>query len=124
MDLACGQTDLIAIGGVARGRSGHDFALWQFSGQRLVERGGRISGAGDAHRLIHIAASGEGIADGPADAGGRTAERLDLRGVVMRFVFEQEQPFLILTIDVDGGLHRAGVDLLGLIQVAQHAGGL
>ena len=42
----------------------------------------------------------------------------------MRFVFEQEQPFLILTIDVDGGLHRAGVDLLGLIQVAQHAGGL
>ena len=81
-----------------------------------------IAGAGDAHGLIDVAAAGQRVADGTADAGGRTAEGLDLGRVVVGLVLEQEQPVLVLavrhrTLHLDG----AGVDLLGLVEILQDA---
>ncbi len=121
-DLAGGQTDLVAVAGIAGRGGGHEFALRQLAGERLGHGHGRVGRAGHAHRLVHIAAAGERVADGAADAGRRAAEGLDFGRVVVGLVLEQEEPVLVLAVDVDGYAHGAGVDLLGLVEVLELAG--
>ena len=65
--------------------------------------------AGHTHGLIDVAAAGQRVADGAADAGGRAAEGLDLGGVVVGLVLEQEQPVLVLAVHVALDLDGAGV---------------
>ena len=120
-DLPGGKTDLVAVAGIAGGGGGHQLALGQLAGHRFGNRLQRVGSAGDAHRLIHIAASGQRVADGTADAGGGTAERLDLGGVVVGFVLEQEQPILQFAVHIALNFDGAGVDLLALVQVFQYA---
>src|SRR5699024_7690194 len=119
--LAGGQADLVAVGGIARGRGGDQLALGQLAGQSLADRDQGVAYAGDAHGLIDVAAAGQGVADGAADAGGRAAEGLDLGGVVVGLVLEQEQPVLILAVHIALDLDGAGVDLVALVQVLQDA---
>ena len=69
-------------------------------GMRLGHGRQRVGRAGHAHGLVDVAAAGQGVADGAADAGGRAAEGLDLGGVVVGLVLEQEQPVLLLAVDV------------------------
>ena len=118
-DMAGRQPDLVAVGAVPRGGRRDDFALRQLAGQRFGQRHGRVGRAGHAHRLIDVAAPGKRIADRPAQAGRRAAERLDLRRVVVRFVFEHEQPVLLLAVDVDLDFHGTGVDFLAFVQLAE-----
>ena len=119
--LAGGQADLVAVGGIARRRGGDQLALGQLAGQGLADRDQGVPRAGDPHGLIDVAAAGQGVADGAADAGGRAAEGLDLGGVVVGLVFEQEQPVLVLAVHVALDLDGAGVDLVALVQVGQDA---
>ena len=121
VDLAGGEPDLVAVRAVAGGRGGHELALGQLAFKRFGDRHGRIGGTGDAHRLIHVGAARQGVADASADAGGRATERLDFCGVVVRLVLEQEQPVLVLAVDVDLHLDGAGVDLLGLVETGEDA---
>ena len=72
--------------------------------------------------LIDIAAARERVADSAAHAGGGTAEGLDLGRVVVGLVLKEEQPVLVLAIDIDLHLDGAGVDLLGLIDISHDAG--
>ena len=58
----------------------------------------------------------------PVNAGGRAAEGLDLGGVVVGLVLEEEQPVLEGAVDVNLDLDGAGVDLLGLVEVLELAG--
>ena len=120
-DLARGQSDLVAVGGVAGGRGGHDLALRQLAGDGLAHGDSRVGRAGDAHCLVDVGAPGERVADGTAHAGGGAAEGLDFGGVVVGLVLEEEQPVLVLAVDVDGHLDGAGVDLLGLVEVGEDA---
>ena len=122
VDNAGGKADLVAVGGVARGGGGDQLALGQLPRQRLGDGLERVGRAGDAHGAVDVAAPGEGVADGAADAGGRAAEGLDLRGVVVGFVFKQEQPGLRPAVDIDGDLHGAGVDLLRLVELVELPG--
>ncbi len=119
--LAGREADLVAVGAVARRGRAHDLALRQLARKRLAHRDGGIAGAGHAHGLVHVAAAGQRVADGAADAGCRAAKRLDLGRVVVRLVLEQEQPVLVLAVDVHLHLHGAGVYLLGLVQVLEDA---
>ena len=119
--MAGGKADLVAVGGIARGGGGGQFALGQLARQRLVHGGTGVAAAGDAHGLVDIGPAGERVADGAADAGGRAAEGLDLGGVVVGLVLEHEQPVLLLAVYIHGNVDRAGVDLLALIQVGQFA---
>ena len=121
VDLTGGQADLVAVGAVAGGRGGDELALGELALQRLGDRHGRVRGAGDTHRLVHVGAAGQGVADAAADAGGRAAERFDLGGVVVGLILEQEQPVLVLAVHVDRDLDGAGVDLLGLVQAREDA---
>ena len=121
-DLAGGKADLVAVGGVSGSGGGHELALRQLAGKRLGHRHGRIGGTRDAHRLVDVAAARERVTDGAADAGRRAAEGLDLGRVVVSLVLEEEQPVLVLAVDIDGHAHGAGVDLLGLVEVLQLTG--
>ena len=118
---AGGKADLVAVGGIARGGGGHQLPLGQLAGQGLADRLQGVCRAGDAHGAVDIGAAGEGVTDGAADAGGRAAEGLNLRGVVVGLVLEQQQPGLLLPVHIHVDLHRAGVDLLGFIQLLQLA---
>jgi len=116
-DLRGCQANLVAVAGIAARRRRDDLALRQLAGQRVGDGDGRIAGACHAHGLIYITAAGKRVADGAAHAGGRAAERLDLGGMIVRLVLEQEQPILVGSVHVDLHLHGAGVHLFRFVEV-------
>ena len=99
-DLAGGKANLVAVAGVTGSGGGDQLALGQLAGHRLGDRLQRVGCAGHAHGLVDVAAAGQGVADGTADAGGSTAERLDLGGVVVGLILKQKQPVLQLAVDI------------------------
>ena len=113
------EADLVTIAGVTVGRGRHELTLWQLALHGLLYRYGRITGTGDTHRLINIASARQRITDRATDTGGRTTERLDLGRVVMGLVLKEQEPVLILAIDIDLDLHGAGIDLLRLIELLE-----
>ena len=119
--LTGSKADLVAVGGITGGSGGHQLALGQLAGQGLTDGLEGVACAGDAHGLIDVAAARQRVADRTADAGGSAAEGLDLRRVVVGLVLEEEQPVLILAVDVALDLHGAGVDFLRLVEVLQDA---
>ena len=110
-DTRC-EADLVAVGGISGGGSSGNFTLGQFTRNGFRYRLKRVGRAGDAHGTVDIRAAGQRIADGSADAGGRAAERLDFRRMVVRFVFEQEEPRFRAAVDGDIDFDGAGVDFL------------
>ena len=120
-DMARGKADLVAVGRISRRRGLRQLALRELSGQGLGKGLSRVAAAGDAHRLMDISAAGERVADAAADAGSSTAEGLDLGGVVVRLVFEHQQPVLLLAVHLGGNVDRAGVDLLALVELGEKA---
>ncbi len=119
--LAGCEANLVAVAGVARGGRAHNLALRQLALHGLADGGEGVAGAGDAHGLVHVAAAGQRVANGAADAGCRATEGLNLRGVVVGLVLEEEEPVLLLAVHVHLALDGAGVDLLGLVQVLEDA---
>ena len=120
-DLARRKADLVAVRAVASGSAERDLLLRQLARQRLAERTARGSSARHAHGLVDIRAARERIADGTTEAGGRAAERLDLRRMVVRLVLEHDEPIFLLAADVRLDDDAAGVDLLGLVEVIEQA---
>ena len=116
-----GQADLVSVGGVARRRRLAELPLGELAGRRVFQGRPGIAAAREAHGLMDVGPAGKGVPDAAADAGGRAAEGLDLRGVVVGLVFEHEEPVLGPAVhhrrDVDG----AGVDLLALVQFREEA---
>ena len=121
IDEAGREADLVTIAGVTVGCGGHELTLWQLALHGLLYRYSRIAGTGDTHRLIYIASAGQRITDRATDTGCRTTERLDLGRVVMGLVLKEQEPVLILAIDIDLDLYGAGIDLLRLIELLELA---
>ena len=121
IDLTGRQTDLVAVRGVSSGCSGDDLTLGELALECFGNRDARVAGAGHAHRLIHIGAARQRVADASADAGGCAAERFDFGRMVVGFVLEQEQPILVLAVHIDLHFNGAGVDFLGFVQVLENA---
>ena len=116
---AGGQTDLVAVGGIARCGSGDNFPLRQLAGNGLGHGFQGIGSAGNPHGTVHIAPAGQGVPDSAADAGSSAAEGLDFRGMVVGFVLEKQQPGFFHAVYRDVHLYGAGVDFLALIQFVQ-----
>ena len=116
---AGGKANLVAIAGIAGGGGGDDLALGQLAGDGLGNGLQGVCRASDPHGAVDVAAAGQRIPDGTADAGGRAAEGLDFRGVVVGLVLEQQQPGLRHAVHRHVDLHGAGVDLLGLVQLGK-----
>ena len=121
VDLAGCEADLVAVGRIAGCCGGDQLALGQLALKRFGHRNRGVCRAGHAHCLVDVAAAGQGIADGSADAGCRAAEGLDFRGMVVGFVFEEIEPVLFFAIDVALDFDGAGVDFLGFVEVFQDA---
>ena len=118
-----GEADLVAIGRITRRGGRHQLTLGELAGDGLGDRGQGIGRAGQTHRTVDIGAPGQRVADRAADAGGRTAKGLDLGGVVVRLVFEQQQPGFPDAVGPNFDFHRAGVDLLALVEPVELSGG-
>ena len=116
-----GEADLVAVTGIAGGRLLRDHPLRKFAGDGVRDAGRDVTGAGDTHRLIDIGTAGERVPDRAAQTGGRTAEGLDFRGMVVRLVLELQEPLLRLSVHVHVHEDAAGVVLLALLQVVQFA---
>ena len=117
--LACGDADLVAVARISFRRLDAYLALRQLACKRLGKRRARVCGAAHAHGLVDPRAPGQRVAYAAAYAGGRPAEGLDLGGVVVRLVFEEEQPVLVVAVHVGFHLHRAGVHLVGFVEVGK-----
>ena len=117
--ISGGKTDLVTIGTVAAGRAPHQLLLGQFALQRLGCGHRGICGAGHTHGLIYIGAARQRIADGPAQTGGRAAERLDLRGMVVGLVLKVHQPLFHFSVDLHRHHDGAGVDLVRLLLILE-----
>ena len=122
IDQAGSQTNLVAVRGIAGGSGGYQLTLGQLTGHGIGNGNEGISRTGNAHGLIDIRTAGQRIADRAAQAGGSTAEGLDLGGMVMGLVLEHEQPGLLNAVNVDVNLDGAGIDLFALVEVGQLAG--
>ncbi len=119
------QTDLIPVGRISAGSAAHQFLLGQFALQRIRHRHRRVSRPRNPHGLIHITASGKRIADRSAQTGGRSAERLNLRRMVMGLILKEHKPLLghrpLAVIHLHRHHHRAGIDLVRLLHILQFA---
>ena len=119
--LACGQANLVAVGGISRSSGKYKLSLWELAFQRLGDRGERVGCTSYAHGLVDVGAPRKWVADGATNAGSSSAKRLDLGGVVVGLVLKEEEPILIRAINIDFYLNGASVDLLRLIQVRELA---
>ena len=120
-DFARRQADLISVGAVSFGRRHRECLLRQFSGERLRKRRARIAGPRDAHRLIHIRASRKRIADATAQARRRAAKRFDFRRVIVRLIFEKEQPIFDARFRFHLDFDRARIDFVRFIHFGELA---
>ena len=119
---AGGQTYLVAVRAVTLGGGCNYLTLRQFSRKSLVEWLCGVGGAGNAHGLIYVCTSRKRVADTSAKAGGCSAERLYLGGVVVGLVLEIDEPFLDFAVNVDGDDDAAGVYLVGDFLVFEFTG--
>ncbi len=121
IDLSGCKTDLVSVGTVAVSGRRNQLTLGKLSRKSLGNRSEGICRAGDAHRRIDITSSRKGVADRAADAGGRAAERLDFRRMIVGLVLEEKQPFFrtpfCFHIDFDG----TGVDFFRFVKFIHHA---
>ena len=125
LDQSCGKTDLIAVTGISLCSSRDKFLLWKFILESLGYGNRRVCRASHAHCLINIASSGKRIADRAAKTCGRAAERLDLGGMIVGLIFEEDKPLLCLrtvaVIHLYGHYNRAGIVLIGFFLIRELA---
>ena len=112
---------LVTITRIPSGGLAADHPLRKLAGNSVGHPGGDVAGSSDAHCLVDIGTSGKRVADGSAETGGGTSERFDLGRVVMGFVLELEEPFLLNAVDINVDENAAGVVLLALLQVVELA---
>ena len=118
------KTDLVTVGGVARRRAGYDLTLGKLALEGFGNGLCGVSRTGYAHCGVNVASARKRVTDRAADAGCRTAEGLDLGGMVVSFVLEEEKPILLLAVNGDLDLDCASVDLFALVKVTELTRGL
>ena len=125
LDVTGGQTDLVAVAGVALGCSHDELLLGKLVLKCIGYRHGGIGGAGHAHSLVYISSSGERVADRAAEACGSAAEGLDLCGMVVGLVLEEYEPLFcdgaVSVVHFHGDDNGTGVVLIGLFLVCELA---
>ena len=115
------QTDLVAVGRIARSGLAGDNLLRQFARQRLAHGGVDVSGSGHTHRLIDVRTAGQRITDSAAETSTRATERLYLRRMVVGLVLELQQPPLCLTIHIHIDEDGTSVILFAHLHIVQQA---
>ena len=123
VDLAGGQTDLVAVGWNSRRRRVVTSLRWGSLPGSVSDTGaGRVGGAGDAHGLIHVAAARTGDRgwQPPRQVAAPPNGSISVGWLWVSFLNRNSQS-CVLAVDVHLDLDGAGVDLLGLVQAGEHA---
>ena len=94
IDESRGKADLIPVGGKPVSCPSRNASLWKLTEPRFRYRSTGVSAAGDPCRLIHIATLRQRVSNGASEARSRAPVWLDLRGMIMRLVFQHEEPGL------------------------------
>ena len=115
------KTDLISVGTVSVCCGAHKLLLRQLARHGILHRLCRIRRSGNTHSLVNISTSGKGITDRSAQTGSRTTERLNLCRMVVRLIFEINQPLFFFAVHLQGNNNRAGIDLIRLLLILQPA---
>ena len=113
------KPDLVAVRAVTLRRTERDLLLGELARQRILDRCTRVIGARHAHRLIDVGTPRERVAYRAAKAGSRTAERLNLRRMVVGLVLEHEEPVLILPVHIHRDADAARIDLLRFVEIVE-----
>ena len=115
------QPYLITVARIAGRSLGTDDTLRKFAFERLPHRLVYVARTRHTHRLVDIRPARKRVADGAAQAGGGTAERLYFGRMVVRFVLELKQPLLRLSVHIDVDENAAGVVFLTLLLVVEQS---
>ena len=118
------KTDLVTVGGITRCRAGYDLTLGELALDGLGNGLCGVSRTRHAHCGVNVASARKRVTDRAADAGRRTAKGLDLGGMVVGLILEEEKPILLLAVNGDLDLDGAGVDLFALVEVTELSRGL
>ena len=120
-NLTSSQANLITIGAIACCCPQSNLLLWQLALQGFANRTAWICCTGNTHSLIYIGTARQWIADSTAQTGSSATKWLNLSRMVMGFVLEHNQPFLIFATNICINHNTASVDFLGLVQILQLA---
>ena len=121
IDKTCGKSYLVTVAAVSMCGGSDNLALRKFAGQSLVQRLGRVGGAGDTHSLIDVCTSRKWVADATAKTGGGTTEGFNLSRMVVSLVFEIYEPLLLVAVNDHRHHDGAGVDLVRGLLVVEDA---
>ena len=124
LDIPGRQADLIPVRRISMGGLPAELLLGELAlhGLRVRHRG--VRSPGDPHGLIDIGPAGKRVPDGPAQAGGRPAEGLDFRRVVVGLVLEVQEPLLFDPVHFNRDDDGAGIDFVGFLLIIELALGL
>ena len=114
---SCGKTDLISIRTVSVCCLSYQLLLGQLALHCIIDGHGRICRACHAHCLIYIGTPGQRVTDRSAQAGCGTAERLDLRWMIVGLILKVHQPLFFHAVYLDRHDNTAGIDLVRLFLV-------
>ncbi len=119
--LTGGCSHLIAIRAVSVCCHCGNFPLRQFSGQSLFNGCSGITAARNPHGLVYVRPAGHRIPDCATKTSGSTAKGLNLCRMVMCFIFEHDQPVLLLTVHIHLCFNAASVYFFRFIQIGKQA---
>ena len=119
--LSCCQTNLVAVGAIACCRCGNNLSLGQLAAQCFGNGCQGVACTCHTHCGIYIGTTAQRVTNGTAYTGSRAAKGFDFCGMVMGFIFKQQQPFFCFAFYVYINFHSAGIDFLGFIQLIQLA---
>ena len=115
------QTYLVAVRGITVCRGGNNFSLRQLTRQRFRYLFKRIGSACNAHGAVNIGSARKRVAYCTAYAGCRPAERLYFGGVIVGLVFKEQQPVLVLAVNIHLDFNGAGVYFFRFVQLFKAA---
>ena len=121
INLTCCKAYLIAVRGIACRCRCDNFALRKLALHCFAYRLKRICRTCNAHCGVNIRTPRKRISYCSAYAGCRTAERLYFCRVIVCFVFEEKQPRLLNTVDINVYFYGASVYFFGFVKLFQFA---
>ena len=119
IDYACAQSDLVSVTRVSLCRCGRYGSLRKLARESLGYRLQRISCSRDSHCGVSVRPARKRVSYASAEACCSAAKRLDLGRMVVCLILEEQQPRLVLAVDLNVHHYCACVDLFGLIKLVE-----
>ena len=115
--ISCCKTYLVAVRAVSVSSLTDYLLLRELALHCPVKRKRRVGSACYSHCLVYISTSRKRVSYCTAKACGCTTERLNLRRMIMRFIFKVHKPLLCHPVYGNGNHDTAGIDFVGNLHI-------